>query len=224
MMKKQLTIEELKQEFIKAKQDESLDCPVRIEDFLLPHLSESEKQELRVDLEQWIAGEEEFVKSVRSSIDLSELWRERIAPGLMNMLSSPEQDDLWETAIQILRSASGKVFKFMSVPWLEGPLTSEGVTLSAGGRIVPSTGKAEIYRLTKGPLAGTEMRLEDDRLLIDLKQRPPEGSQLRLVDRNGQTVKLPVIYELDTTGSIIYDLSGVSELPPFEIQLVTEEK
>ena len=222
-MKKQPTIEELRELFIKAKQDESLDCPVRIGNFLSPHLSESEKQKLRKDLEEWVACEEEYVKSAKSSIDLDKLWRERIAPGLVDMLSSPEQDALWETAIQILKSASGKVFKFMSVPWLEGPLTSEGGTLSAGGRIAPNTERAEIYRLIKGPLVGTEMRLEGDCLLIDLKRKPPEGSQLRLVDRNGQTVKLPVIYELDTTGSIIYDLSGVSELPPFEIQLVTEE-
>ena len=114
MMKKQLTIEELKQEFIKARQYESPDCTTKIEDFLLPHLSEAEKQELRVDLEQWIAAEEEFVKSVRSRIDLSELWRERIAPGLMNMLSSPKQDDLWETAIRLVRSASGNISGILS--------------------------------------------------------------------------------------------------------------
>ena len=82
MMEKRLSIKELRQKFIKDKQREVLSNPVKIEDYLEPYLSKAQKQELRVQLEELVAGERDFGRFIESSINLGRLWSERIAPGL----------------------------------------------------------------------------------------------------------------------------------------------
>ena len=193
---------------------------INIDDFLDEYeLDSTNRLRIKQRLQRWeksVSGSEEY----RKTFDFDAVFRK-----ILNRISqeTTNSDDLWERAIHILKSVSGDLFKLEFGSLYERKKAAAAGTLSAGKHIVSSNERAEVYRLTTGPLAGTEVRLEGDRLLIDLKQRPPEGSQLRLMDRNGQIVKLPVIYELDATGSIIYDLSGVSDLPPFEIQLITEE-
>jgi len=93
MMDERLCIRELRQRFIKDKQRESQDSPVKIKDYLVPYLSDSDRHELRIQLEELVAGEEEFGRFVESSIDLGELWSDRIAPG---MAAAHQQE---ETAI-----------------------------------------------------------------------------------------------------------------------------
>jgi len=102
-MKKKTIIEQLKEQFIKAKQNESLECPVMIEDFILPHLSESEKRELRSQLEDLVIGEEEFIQLVKSSINLDKLWQERISPGLTARLLETKHPSTWQRIKNFVR-------------------------------------------------------------------------------------------------------------------------
>jgi len=90
MMKKQLSVKELKMKFIKDKQRETLNNPIKIEDYLESYLSESEKQELFTQLNELVSDEKEFSLLVESSIDLSKLWHERIAPSLTTVKSSED--------------------------------------------------------------------------------------------------------------------------------------
>jgi hypothetical protein len=178
------------------------------------NLDSVERQRLARRLKMWeerFDGFEDYYNSIDFDLVFEEIMGE----------VEKRSKTLWAEAIDILMAA-GKVVD-LDVGALWEPITS-GV-LSVSEDIITNIEQGETYRLTSGPIEGTEVELgPDNRLIIRLNRPVPEGSELQLVDRDGNQVGLPVIHELDRMGSAIYDLSEASDLPPFEIKLVMPEE
>ena len=222
-MKKDLTKDELKAAFIKSKQNESLDCPTKIEDFILPYLSESEQQELRKELEEWVAGEEEFVQQVKSSVDLDTLWQEQIAPGLAKILSfpPPSRQRSRITAAKIVKQVfeTGKQTIYEILPI--APQLQPQLALGPGGMksIPDSNSKVGVetaserptsFQWRGGELDGMRLQITPmNRVVIDFGREVEEGIQISFVDTAGQEVQPQVCWPLDQYGRVSYDLENL---------------
>ena len=190
----------------------------RVAELLEFPFSDEEKSELREQLEEYKASQEGFEKLVSTQINF-ETIREEI--NLKPPDFPPTPDPLWETAIRVLKSVAGSLIIEWGTDWKPVFAEAHLPVAKTRGQDVPSTHeKIERRRLTKGVLAGAEVEITPaNRLVIRLKRRPSEGSQLRFVDKEGQIVELPVIQPLDRFGQAIYDLADISELPPFELEI-----
>jgi hypothetical protein len=145
-----------------------------------------------------------------------------VLPHFEKNVQKPLWEKLKDTVRLVISAVSGQIEVYPKEAWV----VASSIALSVARGEVESVSAMQVgerYRLTEGPLEGTEIeKTSANRLAVYLNRRP-RGAKLRLIDEHGQPINLTVVHELDRRGRAVFDISNLTEDIAFRIVLEEDD-